>query len=451
MEAISTGVILAMSDPWIPVIVQMGQSANYSSFEDFQTSVLANPIAYTGDVLDYTSEAGDSFTVYGNSRQTPVINGFPVDLNPALTYDSPLLEMTHGENIATVHNPGFQTIELQFSRTPTLFESKVLGYQESVDTGTSDPTHTITGFTVEEGENLKLVLAASWEQGDPSISATWNGGQPFTTAANSGSGRNSAILYLDNPSPGTSDIVVTFGAATASRISILHLQGMEPGYSQMTTGTGSLGNLTISREGTLVAGIYTSNGSTSINSPFPISLHNGNSGSSVGDAGFQFEALAGPKEYLWTGSNLINDNFSLVEFLPISTDDFSSAIRTFPLGGQFEMADDPDLDGISNAVELLFGTDPGTPSKAGTSIYMTGNSLVFSYPFNRNKPYDLFARYQWSTDLSNWYFADGSDGPGSGLTVTAYTARDAENNIRVTLDPSVTLPRLMMRIQVSLY
>ncbi len=67
---------------------------------------------------------------------------------------------------------------------------------------------------MDSGSNRKLVLTASWESANSGISATWNGTQNFTVAVNSANGRNSAILYLDDPTPGTGNIVVTFPVAT---------------------------------------------------------------------------------------------------------------------------------------------------------------------------------------------------------------------------------------------
>lgn len=69
------GYELQLGDMWAPVIVQMGQ-------------------------------AGEAFTFYANAKTTPRVNGTTVSLNPAKTYDSPYLSLVHGEEIATVSDPG---------------------------------------------------------------------------------------------------------------------------------------------------------------------------------------------------------------------------------------------------------------------------------------------------------------------------------------------------------
>jgi len=114
----SHGVELALGDIWAPVVVQMGQASNYADFASFQASVQGNAFAYAGGTLDYTSEAGDAFTVYGNTKTTPRVNGVTVDLNPTKVYDSPYLSMTHGEDVATVSYAAYTNLVLDFSIGP---------------------------------------------------------------------------------------------------------------------------------------------------------------------------------------------------------------------------------------------------------------------------------------------------------------------------------------------
>lgn len=114
----SYGYYLEMDDQWAPVVIQMGQAANYPSFASFRESVLANPISYSANTMTYTSEAGDVFTVYANSRNTPQVNGTTVNLNPAKTYDSPYLSMVHGESIATVSYGAYPDLILDFGADP---------------------------------------------------------------------------------------------------------------------------------------------------------------------------------------------------------------------------------------------------------------------------------------------------------------------------------------------
>lgn len=108
------GYDLELGDLWAPVVVQMGQATAYADFAAFQSSVMSNTLTYVSGTLNYTSEAGDTFTVYANTKTTPRVNGTTVNLNPVKTYDSPYLSMTHGQDTATVSYPGYTNLILDF-------------------------------------------------------------------------------------------------------------------------------------------------------------------------------------------------------------------------------------------------------------------------------------------------------------------------------------------------
>jgi methionine-rich copper-binding protein CopC len=116
----SRGYYLELGDLWAPVIIQTGQAHNYTDFTDFQNSVIANSLTYVSGTMNYTSEAGDTFTFHANSKTTPKVNGTTVNLNPTKTYDSPYLSMVHGEEVATVSHTGFADLVLDFGGPPTL-------------------------------------------------------------------------------------------------------------------------------------------------------------------------------------------------------------------------------------------------------------------------------------------------------------------------------------------
>lgn len=118
--AVQHGVDLTIGDKWAPVIIQTGQADNYADFAAFQSSVMNNALTYAGGTMNYTSEAGDVFTFYANSKTTPKVNGTTVSLNPDQTYDSPYLSMVHGEEVATVSYPGYADLELNFSLPPVI-------------------------------------------------------------------------------------------------------------------------------------------------------------------------------------------------------------------------------------------------------------------------------------------------------------------------------------------
>ena len=314
--AAAHGVDISMSNIWAPVIIQMGQASSYADFAAFRTSVIANALSFSSNILNYTSEAGDVFTLYANSKTTPQVNGATVNLNPAKTYDSPYLSMTHGTDLATVSYPGYQNLLLNFDPASTSF----IGVNASSGRyqSTAQTTNTITNFTVTSGSNRKLVLFASWENGNQGISATWNGTQNFTAAVNSTSDRNAAILYLDAPTTGTGNIVVTFPGSARSRVGVLSLTGVAPGVARTATSSGRSGSLNLPLDGSFVAGVYTSNGLPTINGPFSTTLYNGDSGSCEGNAGYQVMLTAGAANYTWSVTNPVEDSHALVAFVPAS-------------------------------------------------------------------------------------------------------------------------------------
>ena len=311
-----SGVDLSLGNIWAPVIIQMGQAANYADFAAFQTSVIANALTFVTNTLNYTSEAGDTFTFYANSKTTPRVNGTTVNLNPTKTYDSPYLSMTHGTDLATVSYPGYENLLLNFDPSSTGFVAVTASAQSYKSASSS--TNTITGFTVDSGSNRKLVLTASWEESNEAISATWNGTQNFTVAVNSQNGRNSAILYLDDPTPGTGNIVVTFPVALAngSRIGVLSLVGAARGVARTSASSGVSGSLTLPVNESFVAGVYTSNGTSTITGPFASTLYTGDSGSCVGNAGYQTVPAAGSANFTWTIGAPSGDRNALAAFIP---------------------------------------------------------------------------------------------------------------------------------------
>jgi hypothetical protein len=159
----------------------------------------AQPI---GNVLKLQSAALDAFLL--------------ADTNDKVTFIVTRASTAAGNSIvASREDTTFAAPALEFDRSVPAFIEDNASIQR-YEISTTATTNTISNLTVPSGSYRKLVLTASWEQGSPAgISATWNGTQNFTTAVKSASGRNAAILYLDDPTPGTGNIVVTFAAATS--------------------------------------------------------------------------------------------------------------------------------------------------------------------------------------------------------------------------------------------
>ena len=191
-------------------------------------------------------------------------------------------------------------------------EDQVESYDSNLDA-----KHLVEDFFVEDKDNSKLVLLASWEQGNPSISATWNGNQTFVTAVNSQGGRNSAILYLDNPVSGTHDIEVTFGGNTGSRVGVVSLSGAAGGVAATFISTGETGQVSTVSEDSLLFGTFTTNGNSGIleGPPGFTEIYNGASHSSRGIAVVQRKLKQGSLHTLtWSGDNLSGHNNVVASF-----------------------------------------------------------------------------------------------------------------------------------------
>ena len=286
---------------------------------DENTATTALPFVIGDDIT-----AASSLTVSGTSSNPALVPNANIDFgssgaNRTVTL-TPAPDQTGNATITLNVSDGTFTTSTTF--VFTVGGIRIVASASRVITAQTGSTNTLTNFTVAHGNHRKLVLAASWENGSSSISATWNGTQPFTVAANSGGSRNAAILYLDHPTPGTGNIVVTFGSYTGSRVGIVSLTGVAGGVSATSTSTGSSGSLATLVDQSWVMGVYTTNitdgAIPTMTGPFSTTLYNGDSGSSAGHACHQIVPNTGPTTYSWTVSAPAADNNALAAFVPMT-------------------------------------------------------------------------------------------------------------------------------------
>jgi len=110
---------------------------------------------------------------------------------------------------------------------------------------------------------------------------------------------------------------------------------------------------------------------------------------------------------------------------------------------------DTDQDGIPNGIEALFGTNPNEQSSEGLNILsIDSGALTFSHPQSLSNITDLSVHYEWSQNLQDWYEADGIDGPGNGLVLTA---APITTDVTTTVDliSSEVLETVFIRIRVE--
>lgn len=439
------------ADRFKPVILEVMAKTVEPNFEAFKTLVKTNPPVFANNLVTHTTIYGELLTFDASRANPPTINGVPVDYSPAKSFDSPYLHGDYNGDTFVIEKGSRRKVYSFPAPSPAESLVDVLVSNRFLTPETT-ATHTISNLNVPDGTD-KLVLAVSWENASASISATWNGTEPFAVAANSGAGngvgRNSAILYLDNPTTTTADLIVTFGGATEARVGVLGLSGAPAGVSVTSTAPGFTGSLTTTADSTLVIGVCTNNlsGGSLTGGPFAATLYNGSSGSSAGNAGYQIQATAGAVNYTWTGT-ANSPTVALAGFVLAATRSFLQWIGGYPsVDDQTFMDDDPDGDGIANGIEAWFGTHPGEWSQGLANLMATSNTVTFTHPQSENPPSDLSIIYQWSTNLVDWYDCDGVDGPVSGETVSA-NSDTVGTTTTVTTTASGPIKRLFLRAGV---
>ncbi|MES2981797.1 MAG: glycosyl hydrolase family 28-related protein [Verrucomicrobiota bacterium] len=127
---------------------------------------------------------------------------------------------------------------------------------------------------------------------------------------------------------------------------------------------------------------------------------------------------------------------------------FNNWIGGFGLvSSQQGMADDPDGDSLSNAIEAWFGTHPGEFSGSLRGIGSNGSTTTFTHSINPRAPSNITGYYQWSPNLTDWYHGNGAEGPAGGTTVR-FDAETINQNAHVTVSPSRPMNRMFFRVGV---
>lgn len=137
--------------------------------------------------------------------------------------------------------------------------------------------------------------------------------------------------------------------------------------------------------------------------------------------------------------------------------DYQSWISGFSLGEESAPSDDPDRDGIANALENFYGTDPGFPDHPGITLAPAGpaNEFTFRHPKNPNVADDLSARYQWSENLARFHengipdqkgtvvtFSSSPDPSSPGLTIVTATRNGPSSSAPLFLRIAIEIPSL---------
>jgi len=122
-------------------------------------------------------------------------------------------------------------------------------------------------------------------------------------------------------------------------------------------------------------------------------------------------------------------------------DSYNDWIAGYNVGSQTAPGDDFDGDGVPNAVENYFGTDPSaaTTGLAVKQMTMGGNTAFeFSHPVSDTPAPDVSAAYLWSKDLNAFYGSGQSDPEGTIVTFVAGTPSDGQVTVTATATGTAT-------------
>jgi hypothetical protein len=124
---------------------------------------------------------------------------------------------------------------------------------------------------------------------------------------------------------------------------------------------------------------------------------------------------------------------------------YGAWISRFEVGALTGPTDDPDNDGIPNAVENHFGTDPSATNRGIRLVSSQPGQVVLEHPISATVATDLTASYEWSTNLTAW----NASGASVGGTTVNIAAVHSQGLATVTATASGTAaPRIFIRLNV---
>ncbi len=316
------------------------------------------------------------------------------------------------------------------------------GRAQHYETSETATSNVIANFSPATGTGSKLVVAASWESNTAVITNVTYGSQNFTQAIFRNNGRNSAIWYLDAPSLSSGNVTVRFSAATGSRVGVLSLLNVAQGAPEQTSSainstTLGLTNLSINA---LVMGVYTENGAGALSSNFGNTLYSGDSNSSVGNAGYQVEAVAGAKIYTWSattsGCVAVAASFSPRFFTPtIAADNDNDGmaddweIQHFRNLGFSDGTSDTDGDSFTDRQEFIAGTDPWDATSRLELTGLVGGSNLF-WKAVQGKSYSVFT----STNLVTGPWSKKASGIPGTPPESRYVITNVSNRLFLRIE-----------------
>lgn len=109
------GRVILPKDDFAPVILEVMAKRDVGDFDAFKAKVKANQPEMKGALLVYKTVYGDQLTFDTSQKQTPTINGKPVDYAPQKVLQSPFLKADYDRGVVTIQKGASKKI-LDFTK-----------------------------------------------------------------------------------------------------------------------------------------------------------------------------------------------------------------------------------------------------------------------------------------------------------------------------------------------
>jgi hypothetical protein len=109
------GRVILPKNEFAPVILEVMAKRGLRDFEEFKTKVKAHKPEMKGALLVHKTVYGEIITFDTNQKQTPSINGKPVDYAPPKVLESPFLNADYDQGVVTIQKGKMNKV-LDFTR-----------------------------------------------------------------------------------------------------------------------------------------------------------------------------------------------------------------------------------------------------------------------------------------------------------------------------------------------
>lgn len=106
---------LKLSDQYSPIIFEVADKKDFSSFDEFQNKIIGNQLTINSNNVIYNSSFyNTTLKLFSDYSALPQIDGNTINLYPEKLMDSPFLNSTFGSGIITISD-GSESVELDFN------------------------------------------------------------------------------------------------------------------------------------------------------------------------------------------------------------------------------------------------------------------------------------------------------------------------------------------------